>query len=202
MTLKQREKALAKENRKLAVAHGEVRGMPFYRWCWAEDLRYPSRVEGKWDYRATESGIIQAVPVFQFRQMAPWLSKQYVLCVYLASPTEQEWKSRYGLLIDYPGPGYYAPTNIELDPGINPWDSDTGHVTLTDMVTKMISLERQKTDADYKAEGEDIILRQEKAQESKLSDMIDDLTFAFSNTDHIPGKRGGGISFGGIEKGN
>ena len=195
--------AIDKENAKLEAAHGSTGGKATYKWEFSENLYFPFRdQEAGWDYVANQqTGIIEARPIFRLRKMVPWCDRQWILCRFQAPPSETQWKNQFGDKVEWPRNGYYAPTNVELDPGINPWDSDGG-VTFTDVVIKMGLNDRGKTKQQWDDEGEQIVEKRERDLTQRREDMLDDLLFPYPNSPHIPGKRGGPVSFGGVEGAN
>lgn len=189
--------ALKRENDKLRIAHGEEGGFASYQWQFSENLFFPFRKGTEWDYQANEAGILIAVPVFELKKMVPWCHRQWILCRFVPPPSETRWKNQFGSKVDYPRNGYYAPTNVELDSGISPWDCDSGSASITDILIKMAANDRAKTAAQLDSEGEAILAKREAALDQRRSDMIEDLLIPFPNSPHVPGTRGGPISFGG-----
>lgn len=194
--------ALDRENDKLRIAHGSTGDQPNYKWEFSENLYFPFRKEPpEYDYIANEAtGIIEAKPVFELKKMCPFLNRQWVLCRFMAPPTETVWKRTFGTKVEYPAKGYYAPTNVELDPGIGPWDTgpDTS-ATLTDIVIRMAANDRARSAREWDEQAEEIERRGEKAADEKMNTILDDATHIpfVDNSPHIPGKRGGSVSWGG-----
>ena len=192
--------AIDQENDKLRIAHGETGGRAAYRWEFSENLFFPFRKEPpEYDYVADPAtGIIAAHPVFELKPMCPFLHRQYVLCRFMAPPDETTWKRTFGTKVAYPDRGYYAPTNVELDPGVSPWDCgpDTSE-TITDIVIKMATRDRARSVREWNAQAEEIEARQEREQDAKMNAILDDATYIpfVDNSPHIPGKRGGSVSF-------
>jgi hypothetical protein len=185
--------SLKSANDRLRQAHGSTGAFANYAWKLAGECEFPLW-NGQFDYRAQDSGLIVPYPVYERRNMCRNLDpKQWVLCRYLAPPTEAEWQATVGLNVEYPPHGYYAPTNVELDLGINPWDESRG-VTITDAVIAFAKQQRDKTRAEIDREGEEILARKDAAQDAALDEQIGDLLLPFANVDHVPGKRGGPVS--------
>lgn len=191
---------LRKENEKLAIAHGYKGGKPNYRWEFSENLYFPHRKEPlEYDYVANDAGIIMAQPVFELKKMCPRLNRQWVLCRFMEPCSETAWKNIFGSKVEWPRNGYYAPTNVELDESISPWDTDSAYTSMTDMLIGMITHDRNKSIREWNDEGERIVEYREKDLDRQRSDQIDDLIFPYPNSPHIPGQRGGPVSFGGTE---
>lgn len=181
-------------NYKLAREHGYTGGKANYIWQLAGDCTFPLHT-GDWTYRADDdTGLIHPAPVYEMKNMCRALDpKQWVLCRYLAPPTETEWKNAVGLSVEYPANGYYAPTNVELDLGINPWDESRG-ITVTDAIIAFAKQDRGKTRGQIMREGEEAVAAREAANEKRISDTVDECMFSFPNSPHIPGERGGPVS--------
>lgn len=189
-----RNKELRKCNAILAAEHGHTGGMPNFRWENSEDLLFPRREldankQALWEYSANAEGLILCLPKFKTDKMCPWLHNQWVLCRYMPPPTETVWKDTFGTQVEYPKNGYYANTNISLDRGIAPWDTDGGGISLTSMVSKMAMREREKTYAQHYQDGVDAVEHREKETDRKLEDMILDLRLPFADAPHVPGKK-------------
>ncbi len=198
--------AIDRENAKLEAAHGSIGSKPTYRWEFSENLYFPFRkrnsVTGEPEreyYANPKTGIIEVHPVFELRKMAPHLRRQWVLCRFIPPPkSESQWVAEFGTKVDYLANGYYANTNVELDPGMSPWDMGTDGATITDMIIKMAANDRAKTIAQWDAEGNEIVDRREREQDKKLDEEIGELLLPFPKSPHVPGRRGGPVSFGGI----
>lgn len=198
--------AIDRENAKLEAAHGSIGSKPTYQWMFSENLYFPFRKrnsvtgEPEREYRANpETGIIEVHPVFELRKMCQSLHRQWVLCRFMPPPrSESQWVAEFGTKVDYLANGYYADTNVVLDPGMNPWDCGTDGATFTDMIIKMAANDRAKTKAQWDAEGQAILDRQEREKDRKMDELIGEVILPFPNSPHVPGKRGGPVSFGGV----
>jgi hypothetical protein len=192
---------LKRENDKLRIAHGETGGKANYIWEFSENLYFPFKKEPpEWDHVANQAtGLIEVKAVFEQKKMCPLLSRQWVLCRFIAPPSETHWKNTFGTKVEYPRTGYYAPTNVELDPEVAPWDTDANGASLTDMVIGMAARDRDRTVREWNEQGEEILARSERAKDAEMDRIIDDACYIpfVDNSPHIPGKRGGSVSFGG-----
>lgn len=129
------------------------------------------------------------------RKMCPERYHQWVLAMWSPPPaTESEWVDAYRGTLPWPSSGYYAPTNVHLDPFVVP----TKDVTME--VIGMIRKERTKTRQDYMDEAQEHLDREEQAESSRLDSMVADACTAFGNAK--PGCVGNGISFPLIAKTN
>ncbi len=180
-------------NYKLAREHGYTGGRANYAWRLAGELEFPLWT-GRFEYKAQENGLILPRPVYELRSMCRTLDpKQWVLCRFLSPPTETEWKNTVGLNVEYPPNGYYAPTNVELDLGLNPWDENNGK-SITDWIILFTKRDRDKTRGQIQREGEAALEAREAATDKRRNEEIDELMFPWPNSPHIPGQRGGPVS--------
>jgi len=192
---------LDRENDKLRIAHGETGGRANYKWEFSENLYFPMRKEPlEYEYKANEKGIIEAKAVYEMRLQAPYLRRQWVLCRYMEPPTETAWKNTFGTKVAYPAKGYYAATNANLDEGLSPWDMSPDGTTFTDAVIRIAKKDRAKTIREWDDEGEAIVARREKLVDEQRDGKIDEEVYIpfVDNSPHLPGKRGGSVSFGGV----
>jgi hypothetical protein len=190
-------KTLTNVNDQLRMEHGSYGAFANYAWKQAGECEF-SIWTGKFDYRTEPSGLLVPHPVYERRNMCRHLNpKQWVLCRYLAPVTEAQWRATVGLNVEYIPNGYYAPTNVELDLGLTPWDESRG-MTITDAVIEFARLQRDKSRREIIEEGEAALAARERETDKRLDEAIGDSLMAFPNVDHLPGKRGDGISFGGV----
>lgn len=201
---------LERENRLLAAELGTEHGHQRFKWCFSENLFMPMRKAGEYDYRANEAGIIEAHYAYEMRKMCPQLTRQWVVCRWQApmqiyeSPItgkqeiryldEQAFKRLYGQHIDYPRNGYYAPTNVELDPDIKPWDTNEQGDSITKHIIGLLREQARKTFADHMQDGEDIIAKREAAADHLLDEKIGDIAQTLSFL-HTPGNANGPVSY-------
>ncbi len=185
-------KDLDRENDLLATELGYEQGKPRYQWRFSENLYMPMRdKDGKYNYIANPAtGIIEAQPVFVQRKMTPHLHRQWVMCKWLDPGPEATWREIFGSWVEYPLNGYYAPTNIELDEGISPWDTNEGK-SVTYWFLAVARKDAAKTLEDLKAEGDAIVARQEKRRDDQLDEIIGESLLPFGI---VPGTRSGGVS--------
>lgn len=194
------ERRLKRDNCLIAAELGTANdGHPKWSWQWSDDLWFliqEKNVSGepKYDHVANlQSGLIELLPVYIKKPMAPNLHSQWVLCTWMPSPPESEWRAQFGSVVPYIHGGYWAPTNVELAENIEPWTSHRGE-TFTTLVINMAKRQRAKTYKDHYDEGVAIVEAHDKEKERLLSDQIDDLRLPFANAPHVPGKRGGSVS--------
>jgi hypothetical protein len=201
---------LDRENAILLAELGSEQGHQRYKWCFSENLYMPLRKGNEYDYRANEAGIIEAHYVYEMRKICPQLTRQWVVCRWqapmqvLENPLtgapevryldEDSFKRLYGKHIDYPRNGYYAPTNVELDPDIKPWDTNEQGESLTKHIIGLLRQQAHKTFADHMQDGADIIARREAAYDHMLDEKIGDIAQTMSFL-HTPGTANGPISY-------
>lgn len=166
-------KLLNELNRRL----GDIRGRnphndPIYRWIHSRDLRYPLDLGGG------------------FYEMARQIEDdRWVVAMWQPPMPEDQWKSQFPS-IGYPHKGMYYATDLMLKVGQEPTDFTT------DTVAGYIKAHGCKKMRDFIEEVKDARERRERAQKSVISDRIDDACVAFN---HVPGRRGDHVSFGGID---
>ena len=161
-------------------------GGPNLKWAYSEDLRHPVRVPGKYSFaKTTDSGLSVAEPVYEVRKMNPFYVKQWVVCRWEAPIPEEDWRSQFGDLMEWPRGGEYYPTNMALPAGVEPTEWWTDHV---------IALEkkrRSKTLADHEADIQSAEDRKERSDDSRRDAILRDLFTAFGR---LPGSNSGGVS--------
>lgn len=195
---------LALENQKLLNAHGDTGGKPTYQWIFSEDLLSPFRKRehnGKLatKFVQTKGGIWAVEPVFELRKQMPQFDRQWILCRFRPPvESESQWISLYGNTVEWRPQGYYMGTEVVLDPGYAPWDCCADGTTFTDVIIRLARKERSLKPRDVENQTAAEMEAQEKAADRRRNDAIDDLLLPFPKADHVPGKRGMGVSFGGV----
>jgi hypothetical protein len=160
-------------NRRLGDLRGRnPHGDPVYRWFHSKDLTYPAR---------ENDGI--------FRWVRQVDEDCYLIGMWQPPPSRETWKAQFPD-IGYPERGIYYATDKILRAGVEPSDG------LTDQIAGLIKELGMKTMRDILDEFEMARERQDKRQEDLISDIVENSVTAFGND---PGKRGGSVSFGGIE---
>lgn len=166
---------LKRLNTRLADLRGRnPHGWPIYRWFHSSELTYPCRTSE----RTYE----------HFRQLD---DDQWVIAKWEPSPSLEHWKAQFPDL-GYQPQGQYYVTDMMLAPGMEPND------TLTDSIAGAIKINGTKSFRDFLDEIEGRREKRERSFQSKVEDFVDDACAAY---DHMPGTRGGHVSFGGIDKG-
>jgi hypothetical protein len=173
------------------VELGTEQGFPRFQWRFSENLFLPMRHrDGGYDYIANrESGLIEAHPRMEYKKVAPYLSRQWVICRWLAPGPESQWRSLFGAWVEYPRNGYYAPTNIALDPDINPWDCTQDGMTVTQGVIGVAREQLEKTYREHYEDGVRAVEAREKASDKVLEDKIGALILPFLSQNHMPGEK-------------
>lgn len=194
-------KRVAKQNNLLGEELGRTwTGDPRYKWVWSEDQEfYRSKLvvykdaAGKLDPAyVTKSHpgetLVRVEPQYTREKLLPKLVNCFVICRWLANGGFEEFKSRFGDKLEWPGEGSYFPVEhsrgvVQLFPNQEPGDEDTWD---------FIKIHRKDTQLGMAG-----IMAQieagEKAAEARALDKnrgrLSDLLPAY---DHIPGKRGSG----------
>lgn len=186
-------KQLDRINDELAIGLGYEQGKPRYQWKHSNECWLAMRdKDNKRDYIADPAtGLIQVKAVYVKRNICPTLTNQWVLCKWLDPGPEDSWTNTFGKFVEYPAQGYYAPTNVSLDPGIKPWDRSEEGQSLAQYIIQEFKRQEAKTYADHLREGEEIVARREADKDRQLEDMILDLRLPFG---HVPGSKEGGVS--------
>lgn len=164
-------------------------GEPHYKWAWSEDLTHYRRMENMAYVQVPGSPIILAEPTYEMVKLCPSLHRQYVILHWSQPISQDAWLAEFGSKLQWPARGEYYPTNMCLGYEEHP-DIDV----TWDAIGK-VKAERNKTFADHIAADDAALARVEKANNDLVLDDLKDTLTAFGN---IPGKRSGGVSFGGI----
>lgn len=198
--MKTNDELLREENRKLGIELGFEGGRARYEWKQVEDCWLPRAErdsDGKviYDHVADpETGLIKVQAKIGKQSMCPLLHpKQWVLCRFLAPPTREYWEANFASTVPYPAQGYFAPTNVELDLDIAPWDSHQGY-TITEHIVGITRTQEKKSLREHYNDGERAVELAEKEKDRLLEDQILDLVLPFPNAPHVPGKKGGAVS--------
>jgi hypothetical protein len=174
---------LWKENHRLAVELGRVAtGQGLYKWIWSEDpeLQHPMRTPEQYDFKSQPNGLIVAEPVYTLRKMCLTADHQWVLCHWIDSPSESEWRRLFGYSLEWPRVGQYYPTSVQLDPGIEPC------IQLTQTVINEVRMHRNVSGAEVARRGEAFLDKKEAKRKANLYDRIrNDLP----TYDHIEGTK-------------
>lgn len=154
---------------------------PLYKWIWSEapELLHPMR-NGQ-DYVTDHiTGLVKIIPMYTLRKMCLTADQQWVLCHWIESPPEDEWRRIFGYELEWPKGGQYYPTNVTLDPGQAPDDG------LTDTVISCIRECRKVSAAQVEREGTEALNKKEAAAQVKLFEEIREECTTF---DHVPGRK-------------
>jgi len=92
-------------------------GDPRFMWKYSEDwirtMRVYSEVLGdlkpEYDYKALESGIIAAHPVYRPSKVCQNLHNQWVMAIWIPSESFASWRQTFGDLLEWPKGGEYWP---------------------------------------------------------------------------------------------
>lgn len=183
-------------NALLASELGYEQGQPRYQWRYSENHHMPFRAfdangQPAVTHCVTEGGLIDIQPKYELRKAASYLNRQWVVCKWMDPGSESQWREQFGQHIEYPRNGIYFPSNVYLEEGINPWDTDQDGVTVTHYIIRLIKEQAKKSLADLKAEGEAILANREKANDHRIDEILGDVMLPFG---HEPGTRNSGVS--------
>ena len=156
-------------------------GHPLYAWMGSEDPRLLHPMwTGQFDYKAdAQSGLLRAVPIYVLRKMCLAAENQWVLCHYIASPSEEEWREQFGCSLEWPRKGQYYPTNVALDPGAWP------EVAINQAAIESINQNRSKTPREVADACADAMDKGERQEKERLYETIRE---ACTTYDHVPGR--------------
>ena len=170
-------------NKKFGDRFGYKYGRPRFAWINSTELKFPVPASQKLVQRGslyvyeTKSELVRCVD-------GP---PRWVLAVLVDPPSEAEWAASFGSL-DYPGRGYYAPTDQMCRIGASPNEE------LTDYMIGMIVAAKDSTREQTRDAINDIAASKERESKRLVSDQVDDAIPAFGN---IPGTKEH-VSFPGV----
>lgn len=177
------ERTIRRLNQRLGAELGRTAdNQPNYKWIFSEDqvLMHPMRLPNEFDYKANEFGIVEVIPLYTLRKMCLAAEDQWVLCHWLPSPSEEEWRTIFGYSLEWPRGGQYYPTNVYLDPGEPP------NLILTQTAIDCIKEMLAKSAREIEREATENEAKREAAQKDRLFETIrEELT----TYDHMPGVR-------------
>lgn len=163
---------LKKLNRRLGDLRGcNPHGQPVYKWFHSRDLTYPVKTQSGYEH---------------WRQVE---EDRWLVAKWMPPMPRSEWELQFPDL-GYPAQGIYYATDLILTPGMEPND------TITDQAAGMLKINEHKTMRDHLDDIERARERNDRAQRNRISDIIDNEWTAFN---HVPGRRGDHVSFGGID---
>ncbi len=157
-------------------------GAPLYKWIWSEDpvLMHPMRAPEN-DYVTDPiTGLVQVVPLYVLRKMCLVAEKQWVLCHWLESPSEDEWRKHFSYELEWPKGGQYYPTTLALDPGTEP------DLRITQTAIDCIRACRAKSGNQVAREAEAALDKKEAETKDRLFETIREECTTY---DHVPGKK-------------
>jgi hypothetical protein len=188
-----------------------LHGDPMYSWFWSNSLRRPKRVYSNTDegyqlsYIRTERVVRTGIPFigdkvisvmephYVVEPLLPSLLNRYVLCVWIAAQSFDEWRKQFDDTMEWPKGGEYFPvstphTTAYLNPGKLPTKDDTWQVikwVREDKDKAMTLLQAVDTYADNDR-------KRIKAEQERAMHTLDNLLPAYDN---IPGRRSGPLEF-------
>lgn len=180
-------------NEFLGAELGRVPGgsEPLFKWEWSEDLFWPSYATGGRVEKQSPGGIVYFEKEYRRDRMSHKLRKQWVVTKWCRPEELSQWKENFPGA-DYPANGYRINTDWYNPPGKQPTFEDTR--CLVWAIRKQFGMTAGQLADDVQAEQD----HRDKAVENEVLDEIREDFTAFMNP--YPGKRGGSISFGGVDK--
>jgi len=173
---------VARLNNELGRVLGRTEdGHPLYAWIHSEDTRLLHPMwTGQFDYKADpQSGILRAEPIYTLRKMCLAAENQWVLCHYIASPSEEEWREQFGCSLEWPRKGQYYPTSVSLDPGAWPEQA------INQAAIESINENRSKTPREVADDAAAALDKGEREEKERLYETIRE---ACTTYDHVPGR--------------
>ena len=148
-------------------------GDPTFKWIHSRELLYPEQT---------------GVDTFEY---APQIDgDRWVLARWVAPPSKAQWDAQFRGALPYPQRGEYVATDLALKPGMEPTE------WVTQEALGMLQRARALNYRGHLRNLQEMHERSEKDRRRVISDCIDDAITAFKNP--FPGRRGGFLSFGGI----
>lgn len=164
---------------------------PVYQWDFSEDLFWPSYATGQMVETKSPGGIILLQKEYRRDRMSHKLHHQWVITKWIPADSLPDWNRNFPGA-DYPAQGYRIHTNMSLERGRIPTLRDT---------ERAIACVKEATSMSFLARMRDMEDEQDRTDRSKQNEMYDEVRDSFTAfLNPCPGKRGGFISFGGVEK--
>lgn len=163
-----------------------VFGEPLYKWQYSETFLHHYLSETEWEDAFINGLWVRQRKVME-RKMCPSLNDQWLVAMWSDAGSQDSWNDAFGDRLPWPRRGYYAPTNVALNP------SELPDLSVTQEIIGLIRRQRSKTYADYMRESESSLEQTERSQLSTLDSRVQDACTAFGNAK--PGSRSGGVSF-------
>lgn len=166
-------------------------GQPCRAWLWSEDLMRPMRVIAKTDeglcycykqYAANPEfpNILTTEPLFEVVKLCPNLHDRYVLCVWMESPSYEEWHRLWGDTLEWPKGGEYFPVGGRGGEACLQ-ENEIPTVHHTWQVIHWIREDRQWSQAVLLARYEDAAKRREIANREKIQGELSNLLPAYDD---------------------
>jgi hypothetical protein len=188
-----------------------LHGDPIYSWFWSDSLTRPKRVYANTDegyqlsYIRTERIVKTGIPFigdklisvmephYVVEPLLPTIRNRYVLCVWIAAQSFEEWRKQFDDTMEWPKGGEYFPVSTAHTTAY----LDVGKVPTKDQTWQVIRWVREDKDKaltffqalDVYADNDRARI---KAEQEKAMHTLDNILPAYDN---IPGTRSGPISF-------
>lgn len=156
----------------------ELGSLPMRAWMWSADLTYIGLNEATGKY----------VPWRQLDLGELGGDDRWVTATWTHQGGQKAWEEKYGNAIAWPDRGLYISDNgFWLRPGSTPTDKETN------LIIEIYKHSLGKTVEQKRDAHTDQITKAFDSTKSWVSDVLDDIP------DHVPGRRGQHISFGGYD---
>lgn len=180
-------------NRRLGESLGfNPHGEPHYKWFDTNKWEHWMRKINDWKLERAPSGLFVRQPVYTTRLMCPALPDRWIIGHWHDPGSEFLWNQEHGADQLWPAKGYYVQTNFFcVEIGQRPTYSDNERLIM--LARRHRSMTAQEDTAQMQA----AMNYEEKQKDAKVDEFLDDLLPTFS---HVPGIRGGGVSYPGFGK--
>ena len=181
-------------NKRLGEALGcNPHGEPLYKWFDTNKWEHWMKKADAMRMELAPSGLYVMQPVYKKRLMCPAMPDRWIMGHWHEPEPEFIWRSKYGTDQLWPARGYYVQTNFWVpEIGTEPTFSDNERFIT--MARRHRSMTAQE-DTDLMQAAMD---RDEKNASTQVKSMLDDILPTFA---HVPGIRGGHVSYPSTEKG-
>lgn len=162
---------------------------PTYKWVNTDEHTYYLETEAP-EFQLSQSGLYLPAHDYERRRWSDRVGSCWMLAMWKPPVSLDEHLARYKGKIPYSRYGeYQLIENIRLNPGEVPNED------LTQQAIWAVGKHLGKKFGDFVQESEDLYAASVKEVNNRMCDEVFDAFTAFGNT---PGKRNGGVSFGGI----
>lgn len=179
-------------NKRLGEAIGlNPHGEPHYKWFDTNVWEHWMKIIGEMRQEVSPAGLIVMQPVYRKRLMCPALPDRWIIGHWHEPEPEYLWRQKYGTDQLWPARGYYVQTNFWC-PNIGQEPTYTDNERFIMLARRHRGMTAQE-DTDQHVAG---MAYEEKQRDNAVDDFLDNLLPTFS---HVPGIRGGNVSYPSVE---